>query len=77
MPGSDLLSERELEVTRLVVEGLSNQEVARALSLSNRTVQAHVSSALRKTSTTTRTQLAVWALRTGTITLGAAESDDQ
>lgn len=66
---SALLSTRELEVLALVVEGLENAEIAARLNLSRRTVQSHVSSALRKTGTRSRTQLAVAALREGIIPL--------
>lgn len=68
------ISARELEVVRLVVEGLSNQAIADALGLSKRTVHAHVSAAMRKSGTRTRTQLAVWALRTGAVTIGGQPS---
>jgi DNA-binding NarL/FixJ family response regulator len=67
------LSDRELEVIALVVDGLSNQQIADRLVLSRRTVQGHIARAMRKTSTTTRTQLAVKALRTG---LARLESTD-
>jgi DNA-binding NarL/FixJ family response regulator len=45
-------------VLALVVEGLSNREIAERLFLSVRTIEKHVESLLRKTATRTRTQLA-------------------
>lgn len=63
------LSDRELEVVHLVVDGLSNLQIALRLGLSSRTVQAHLSNCMSKTGTRTRTQLAVHALRTGLVPL--------
>ena len=63
------LTERELETMRLVVEGFTNQAIADRLGLSRRTVQAHVANAMAKTATSTRTQLAVHALRAGLVPL--------
>lgn len=54
-----LLSEREMEVVKLVAEGLSNQEIADKLFLSNGTVRNHISTILEKTGLQHRTQIAV------------------
>jgi len=62
---SGRLTRREIEILDLVVEGLTNVQIGRALYLSPRTVQTHVASAMKKTGTGTRTQLAVAALRRG------------
>jgi DNA-binding NarL/FixJ family response regulator len=59
------LTGRELEVLQLVVEGFSNPGIAAELSVSPRTVQSHVASALAKTGARSRTHLAVIAVRTG------------
>lgn len=64
------LSPREVEVIELVVDGLSNKQIAGRLGISGRTVRAHIGSAMEKTGTRTRTQLAVHALRTGLVALG-------
>lgn len=58
-----MLSERELEVVRLVIEGLTNRQIAEVLTISHRTVQAHIASALRKTGARGRTELATLAIR--------------
>ena len=61
------LSRRETEVVALVARGLRNAEIAIDLSLSPRTVQAHVASARRKTGTRSRVHLAVVALCLGLV----------
>lgn len=69
------LTEREVEIVVLVVDGLSNVDIAARLNVSPRTVQSHLRSALRKTATTTRTQLAVHALRSGLVPLRSTGAD--
>jgi DNA-binding NarL/FixJ family response regulator len=61
------LSAREVEVLALLVEGLSNREIADRLSVSHRTVMNHVSSILGKLGVTSRTAAATVALREGLI----------
>lgn len=61
------LSEREIEVVRLVAEGLSNKEISTRLSLSDKTVKNHISHILAKMNLTARTQVAVYALRAGLV----------
>ena len=61
------LSERELEVVRLVAEGLSNKEISGRLSLSDKTVKNHISHILAKMNLTARTQVAVYAIRAGLV----------
>ena len=55
------LTARELEVLKLLAEGLSNQEIAAALSISERTVSTHVSNILSKLHLANRTQAALYA----------------
>ncbi len=62
---AQLLSERELEVVRLVSEGLSNKDISRRLGLSDKTVKNHISHILAKLNLTARTQVAVLAIRGG------------
>jgi NarL family two-component system response regulator LiaR len=59
------LTERELEVLRLVAQGLPNQEVADRLVISDRTVSTHVSNILSKLHVANRTQAALYAWREG------------
>jgi NarL family two-component system response regulator LiaR len=61
----DPLSERELEVLRLLARGMSNQEIADTLVVGEATVRSHVSSILRKLQLASRTQAALYALREG------------
>ncbi|MCF4122101.1 LuxR C-terminal-related transcriptional regulator [Antribacter sp. KLBMP9083] len=58
-----LLTERELDVARLVVDGRSNREVAEKLYVSVRTVEVHLGRVFRKLGVRSRTELVVLALR--------------
>jgi DNA-binding NarL/FixJ family response regulator len=66
------LTERELDVLRLLAEGKTNTEIAAALFISPRTVGVHVSSLLRKLDATTRVQAATVAGRAGLLEAGQA-----
>ena len=66
----DSLSERELDVLRLLARGLSNTDIAGRLYLSEGTVRNYVSAILSKLEVADRTQAAVLALRYGLIKLG-------
>jgi NarL family two-component system response regulator LiaR len=61
------LSERELEVLKLIADGMSNAEIAAALVLSEKTVKGHVSNILGKLHLADRTQAAVYAWREGVV----------
>jgi NarL family two-component system response regulator LiaR len=65
--GDSTLSQREIEVLRLVVEGMSNQEIASRLSLSIETVKTHMRHIMEKLAVDDRTQAAVKALREGLV----------
>jgi len=54
------LTDRELEIARLIAEGLTNKEIASKLFISNRTVETHVTNMLNKLGLSSRTQLARW-----------------
>ncbi len=61
------LSERELEVLRLVAAGFSNREIARELYITEGTVKNHISNVLRKLDLRDRTQAAFYAVERGWI----------
>jgi NarL family two-component system response regulator LiaR len=65
----DPLTEREVDVLRLVAQGLSNQEIGGQLVVSERTVRNHVSNILGKLHLANRTQAALYALREGLASL--------
>ncbi|MBD2103449.1 response regulator transcription factor [Leptolyngbya sp. FACHB-261] len=62
-----LLSQRELEVLKLMVEGYSNPQIAEALYLSPNTVKTHVRGIMNKLAVDDRVQAAVVALRSGIV----------
>jgi NarL family two-component system response regulator LiaR len=64
-PAGEELTEREVEVLSLVAQGLSNQEIADQLVVSERTVRKHVSNILGKLHLANRTQAALYAIQTG------------
>ena len=59
------LTEREVDVLKLVAQGLTNQDIAEKLVISERTVRTHVSHILDKLHLANRTQAALYALREG------------
>jgi DNA-binding NarL/FixJ family response regulator len=59
------LSERELEILRLLAEGLDNSEIGLRLYLSPTTVKRHISAIFRKLGVSNRVQAAIWAVRAG------------
>jgi DNA-binding NarL/FixJ family response regulator len=59
------LTDREREVLALVASGLSNQQIADSLVISERTARTHVSNILGKLGVASRTQAALWAIRGG------------
>ena len=65
----ETLSQREMEVLHLATQGLSNQDIADKLSLSLRTVQAHLGHIFNKLRVSSRTEAVVRALKEGWITL--------
>ena len=69
------LSERELEVLKLVARGLSNIEIAKTLFLSEATVRTHIGHILSKLHLRDRVQAVVLAYESGVVTPGMLEED--
>lgn len=57
------LSDRELEVLRLIAKGMLNKEIAKTLFISEKTVKNHISNIFRKLKVSDRTQAAVYAIK--------------
>ncbi len=66
-PTLDPLTEREVEVLRLIAQGLENRDIAERLVISGTTVRTHVSNILSKLHLASRTQAALYALREGLV----------
>lgn len=73
-PAADHLTGRELEVLELAGKGMTNREIAEALTISTRTVQVHLSNVFAKLGVGSRTEAVVCALRKGWFTLDGPES---
>jgi len=65
----EALSPREVEILKLVAQGLTNLEIAQRLCIAERTVSTHVSNILGKLQLDNRTQAALYALRQGLVSL--------
>jgi NarL family two-component system response regulator LiaR len=65
----DVLTVREVEVLKLVAQGLSNQKIAQKLHVGEGTVRFHVGNVLGKLGLENRTQAALYALRAGLASL--------
>lgn len=73
-PTAEPLTEREVEVLRLVARGASNQQIAASLGIGEGTVRGHVSTILSKLQLASRTQAALYALRSGLASLNTEPS---
>lgn len=69
----EALTERETDVLRLVAQGQSNKQIARALDVSEQTIKSHVSSIFSKLGVQSRTQATLYAIRTGLASPSSAE----
>jgi NarL family two-component system response regulator LiaR len=74
-PTPDPLSEREMEVLRLLAQGKSNREIADQLVITELTVRTHVSNILGKLHLASRTQAALYALKEGLASLADVPAD--
>jgi DNA-binding NarL/FixJ family response regulator len=61
------LTPRELQIAAMIVEGLANRNIARTLSISERTADTHVRSILNKLGLSSRVQVAAWFVRRGSL----------
>jgi RNA polymerase sigma factor (sigma-70 family) len=59
------LTRREREILGLIVQGLTNKQIAELLCISQATVKTHVENIIGKLGVSDRTQAAVWAVRAG------------
>jgi NarL family two-component system response regulator LiaR len=75
-PASQSLTEREVEVLRMVAQGKSNRQIAHELVISLGTVRAHLSNILGKLHLASRTQATLYALREGLASLKDADLVD-
>ena len=73
-PVDEPLTDREVEVLIFLARGLSNQDIADRLVISERTVRTHVSNLLSKLHLANRTQAALYALKEGLTTLTEVET---
>jgi DNA-binding NarL/FixJ family response regulator len=62
-----VLTPRELDVLKLVAQGLSNSDIAYRLVLSEHTVHRHLANILHKLSLSSRAAAAAWGVRTGLV----------
>ena len=72
---SDILSERESEVLRLVTLGMSNKDIAEKLFLSERTIKAHLTNIFNKLNVASRSEAIVKGLQWGLVTLENTETN--
>ncbi|MFN8469531.1 MAG: response regulator transcription factor [Caldilineaceae bacterium] len=72
-PGPDALTDREVEVLRLVGQGKTNREIAAKLSVSPETARGHVNNILSKLHVANRVQATLYALREGISSLDDSE----
>jgi two-component system, NarL family, response regulator LiaR len=66
---TETLTPRELEVLQLLAQGMSNRAIAKALFISDRTVQAHLTSIFAKTQVSSRLEAVLNGIRRGWLTL--------
>jgi DNA-binding NarL/FixJ family response regulator len=68
----ETLTQREIDVLRLMAKGLANKEIARELGIGEKTVKTHVSNILSKLGLLSRTQAALYAIQIGLVSVPPA-----
>jgi non-specific serine/threonine protein kinase len=68
IPAFEGLTSREIEISRLIADGLSNNDIARQLTISRRTVEGHVNRILAKLNFRSRSQVAAWVVSGNAVT---------
>jgi NarL family two-component system response regulator LiaR len=71
----EALTERETEVLRLLAQGQANKQIARSLSIAEKTVKVHVSNILGKLGVQSRTQATLYAIRIGLVSANTPGTD--
>lgn len=74
-PRPEALTEREKEVLTCIAQGLNNNQIAEKMVVSPATVHSHVNRILKKLQLDSRTQAALYAVRSGYITIGPEEDE--
>jgi two-component system NarL family response regulator len=67
------LTDREIQVIKLIADGKTNKEIANALTISEKTVKNHVRNIFQKLDVDDRTQAAIFAIKKGLIQLGPTQ----
>lgn len=75
-PSPDALTEREIDVVRLLARGYSNKQIADEMVISEATVRTHVSNILSKLHLASRTEAALYALREGLASLDSSDTPE-
>jgi DNA-binding CsgD family transcriptional regulator len=76
MPDQQELSERELEILKLVATGVSNKEIAQRLYISTNTVKVHLKNIFAKIGAVSRTEAAMYAVKIGLVQGVTPEKDE-